>query len=246
MKFLRNRTIIGIACIAVSLLICLGLTPLWNSGLGETIEIIQAAASIRSGQQITENMVRKVSVGKHNLNSQVVKSEENVIGKYAAYDMVEGEYIMASKITENANCQDEYLDTLDGKKRAVSVSVDCLAAGVSSKLQSGDIVSVIVPTEAEDIAHIPPELKYIEVISVTADSGYDIDERREERELAETVTLLATEEQSKILVNLESQNKIYFALVYRGNKDKATEFIEKQDKVLENIRTAKNGAIDVD
>lgn len=246
MKFLRNRTIIGIVCIAVSLLICFGLTPLWNAGLGKTIEVIQAAADIRIGQQITENMVRKVVVGKHNLNSQVVKSKENVIGRYAAYDMVEGEYIMISKLSETATGQNEYLNTLDGKKRAVSVTVDSLAAGVSSKLQSGDIVSVIVPSEVEDIAHIPPELQYVEVISVTADSGYDTDEKREERELAETVTLLATEEQSQILVNLESQNKIYFALVYRGNKDKAAEFIEKQDKALENIRIAKNGVLNGD
>lgn len=88
---------------------------------------------------------------------------------------------------------------------------------------------------------IPNELKYVEVIAVTASSGYDANtesNKSEENELASTVTLLVTEEQSKILAELEEDGNIHLSLVYRG--DEKEKFLNAQDEYLENF---KNGDI---
>lgn len=56
----------------------------------------------------------------------------------------------------------------------MSITINTFAEGLSGKLKSGDIVSVIAPDylgSGETI--IPVELKYVEVIAVTAKSGYD-------------------------------------------------------------------------
>ena len=82
---------------------------------------------------------------------------------------------------------------------------------------------------------IPAELKYVEVIAVTAKSGYDANtqEQEEEKELPSTVTVLVRPEQSRLLARLEAEGEIQ--LVYRGDSQKAAQFIEAQDLVLEEL-----------
>ena len=76
----------------------------------------------------------------------------------------------------------------------------------------------------------------MEVIAVTAGSGYDANtgeqEDTEEKELPSTVTLLVTPEQSKILAMLEADGALHVSLVYRGDKENAAKFTEAQALVL--------------
>lgn len=56
---------------------------------------------------------------------------------------------------------------------------------------------------------IPAELKYVEVIAVTAKSGYDANtqEQEEEKELPSTVTVFVRPGQSRLLARLEAEEK---------------------------------------
>ena len=120
---------------------------------------------------------------------------------------------------------------------------------MSGKLKSGDIVSVIAPDylgSGETI--IPVELKYVEVIAVTAKSGYDANtgeqmSEEDEKELPSTVTILVRPEQSKLLARLEAEGEIHLSLVFRGDADKASEFIKAQDQVLDEIKAAEEEAL---
>ena len=85
---------------------------------------------------------------------------------------------------------------------------------------------------------IPPELQYVEVISVTASSGYDANTGEaveDEKELPSTVTLLVTTEQAKVLAGLEQESELHLALVYRGAPENAEEFIAAQDALIEEL-----------
>ena len=79
--------------------------------------------------------------------------------------------------------------------------------------------------QKQGTTEILPELKYMEVIAVTASSGNDANteaqEEGEEKELPGTVTLLAAPEQSKLLAELEAEGKIHLSLVYRGERENA-------------------------
>ena len=120
----------------------------------------------------------------------------------------------------------------------MSVTIKSFANGLSGKLQSGDIVSVIASDyKKQGMTVIPSELKYVEVISVTASSGYDANtgeakSEKDERELPSTVTLLVSPEQSKVLAELEADGKLHLSLVYRGTPANTTKFTEAQDKVI--------------
>ena len=242
MKLFKNRTVLGIFCIAVSLLICFAITPLVNAGLSKKVAIVRFNQMVQEGEQITKNMVDVVEVGNHNLPENVVRNLAEVEGKYLTATVYAGDYILTDKISEEPSAENKYLYNLNGEKQAMSITINTFAEGLSGKLKSGDIVSVIAPDylgSGETV--IPAELKYVEVIAVTAKSGYDAntEEQRteeEEKELPSTVTILVRPEQSRLLARLEAEGEIHLSLVFRGEAEKASEFIEAQDQVLDEMK----------
>ena len=239
MNLLKNRTVLGVICILLSLLICFGVTPLFNKTVSQKTEIVRVTKEIKAGDEITKDMVQIAEVGGFGLPENVIRQKDTVIGKYAKADLSIGDYILNTKLSDIPAAENAYLYNLDGSKQAMSVTIKSFANGLSGKLQSGDIVSVIAPDyKKQGSTVIPAELKYVEIISVTAPSGYDantgeIKSNDDERELPSTVTLLVSSEQSKVLAELEADGKLHLSLVYRGTLANTAKFIEVQDEINE-------------
>ena len=238
MKIFRNRTVIGVLCILLALIICFGVTPLFSRSASEKTEIVRVTKDIKEGNEITAEMVQTVEVGAYNLPQNLMTDKKEVVGKYATADLAAGDYILSSKLSAVPAAENAYLYNLDGKKQAISVTIKSFATGLSGKLESGDIVTVIVADyQGKGETAIPPELQYVEVISVTASSGYDANtgEVVDEKELPSTVTLLVTTEQAKVLAELEQDSELHLALVYRGTPENAANFIAAQDALIEEL-----------
>ena len=247
MKFLKNRTVLGVICIALALIICFAITPLFNASKSSTMRIVRVKNDLKIGQEITAKDIEIVEVGAYNLPSEVVKKSEAVVGKYAAAEMFKGEYVLAAKISDTPASENAYLYGLTGEKRAISITIPSFASGLSGKLISGDIVSVIAVDYRETGETIvPDELQYVEVIAVTDKKGNDEEtttikpDGEEETSLPETVTLLVTPEQANILAELEAQGEIHVALVYRGTAENAQKFVDAQEKFLEELKAEKD------
>ena len=238
MPFFKNRTVIGVICIVLSLVICFAVTPLFNQSISEKTEIVRVVKPVKTGEEITADKIKTVEVGGYNLPDGVVRNLDTAVGKFASADLAPGDYIIASKIADEPAAENAYLYNLTGEKQAISVSVKAFANGLSGKLQSGDIVSVIAPDyKKQGATVIPAELQYVEVIAVTANSGYDANTGAQgdgdaEKELPGTVTLLVTPEQAKVLAELEADGKLHLSLVYRGDQTNAAAFITAQEAVL--------------
>lgn len=241
MNLFKNRMVVGVLCIVLSLLICFGLTPLFNKGISQKTEIVRVTKEIKVGEVITQDKVKTVEVGGYNLPENVIRTKANAVGTYALADLSIGDYILNTKVSKTPSAENAYLYHLDGSKQAISITIKSFANGLSGKLQSGDIVSVIAPDyKKQGATVIPPELKYVEVISVTASNGYDAntgeqETSKDERELPSTVTLLITPEQGNLLASLESDGKTHLSLVYRGEESNVKKFLEMQSKVLEQL-----------
>lgn len=238
MKIFRNRTVVGVLCILLALIICFGVTPLFSRSASEKTEIVRVTKDIKEGDEITAEMVQTVEVGAYNLPQNLMTDKKEVVGKYATADLVAGDYILSSKLSAVPAAENAYLYNLDGTKQAISVTIKSFATGLSGKLESGDIVTVIVADyQGKGETAIPPELQYVEVISVTASSGYDANtgEVVDEKELPSTVTLLVTTEQAKVLAELEQDSELHLALVYRGTPENAAKFIAAQDALIKEL-----------
>lgn len=241
MNLFKNRAVVGVFCIVLSLLICFGITPLFNKGISKKTEIVRVIKGIKAGDEITKDMVQTVEVGGYNLPENVLKSEETVVGSYALADLEIEDYILNTKISKTPAAENTYLYSLDGSKQAISITIKSFANGLSGKLQSGDIISVIAPDyKKQGATVIPPELKYVEVISVTTSSGNDANTGEqeadtEEKELPSTVTLLVTPEQGNILASLEADGDTHLSLVYRGISENTKKFLDMQTKILDEL-----------
>ena len=259
MSIFKNRTVIGALCIFLSLAICFGVAPLFNKSASQKAEVVRVKQEIHAGELITADMVSVVEIGGFNLPDGVVRQTDTVLGRYATADLSAGDYILTAKLSDSPAAENVYLYNLDGTRQAISVTIKSFANGLSGKLQSGDIVTVIAADyKKQGLTVIPPELKYVEVIGVTASSGYDANtgERTDkgERELPSTVTLLVSVEQSKVLAELEADGKLHLSLVYRGLAENAALFIAAQDAAIAELyppeepdeETDENGTITED
>ena len=62
MRFLKNRTVLGVLCIVLSLIICFAVTPLFNKAMSEKTEIVRVVKPISVGEEITSDMVKTIEV----------------------------------------------------------------------------------------------------------------------------------------------------------------------------------------
>ncbi|QQZ61259.1 Flp pilus assembly protein CpaB [Paenibacillus sonchi] len=231
----KNRSVLGAVCIILSLIICFGVAPLLNRAASDTTQIIRITKDVAKGSIIQSEQVETVEVGKLHLPEAVLKATETVVGQYAAVDLKSGDYLLPAKLS--ADPLDAYLNRLDGHKQALSVTIKSLAAGLSGKLQPGDIVTLIASDYGEmRTTTMPPELQYVEVLAVTASSGLDAQtgtnvtaEDDEENELPSTLTLHVQPQQAQLLADLENKAKLHTSLVYRGDPATAKAFTDKQD-----------------
>lgn len=251
MKIFKNRMVLGITCIVISLLICFALTPLINMGLSKKTTVVRMKQNVLEGEQLTRSMLEEIEVGNYNMPENVFHSISEVEGLYLAASVCAGDYLFPAKVSAEAGLENTYLYHLNGEKQAMSITIDKFAQGLSGKLKSGDIVTVIAPDyQGSRETVIPQELRYVEVIAVTANSGYDanLEDGRdeEEKELPSTVTLLVRPEQSQILAGLEAEGTIHLSLVYRGTAQNAAKFIEAQDLILEELEAAKEAELEED
>lgn len=226
-KVLGNRTIIGIICVIAALVICFGVTPLVNKSSSDTTEIVRIKQMVPQGGMITENVIEVVDVGSYNLPDSVYTSKKDVVGKYAKVDMFAGEYIIPQKLTTDVHSANDILGDLEGEQKIISITIGSFAQGVSGKLETGDIISVIVYDAKENATFTPDELRYVRVVTSTTSKGIDKAEVTDHSQPV-TVTLIVNQEQAELLAKHEKTSSMHFTLEYRGDEAIAQKYLDEQ------------------
>ena len=108
MKIFRNRTVIGVLCILLALIICFGVTPLFSRSASEKTEIVRVTMDIKEGDEITAEMVQTVEVGAYNLPQNLMTDKKEVVGKYATADLAAGDYILSNKLSAVPAAENAY------------------------------------------------------------------------------------------------------------------------------------------
>lgn len=237
---MKNRTIIGIVCIVLALILTFAIAPLVNKMAESRVDIVRMKNDVIQGHQISENDVETVKVGGYNLPANVILIKESVVGRFATTDLKAGDYLLPSKLTTTSDKANDVFRTLNGDKQAISITIQTFAGGLSGKLENGDIVQLVVYENDTSRAIMPGALTYVRVITTTTAEGADKDELTVNEdgtyELPSTVTLLVNREQAKLLVEYENSGKIHADLVFRGDEATAQKFLAAQEEYFRQLK----------
>ena len=234
---MKNRTIIGIVCIVLALVVTFAVAPLVNKLSDSRTDIVRLKNDIVQGHMIQESDIEVVTVGSTGLPTNIITKKEAVVGKFAACDLKANTDLLQSMLSDKSDSADDVFHTLDGKKQAISITISSFAGGLSGKLENGDIVSLVIFENETNEATIPGGLTYVKVITTTTAEGFDKDELTPNEdgtyELPTTLTLLVNPTQAKMLVEYENRGVIHADLVYRGDSKTAQKFLDAQDLYFE-------------
>ena len=234
---LNNRFLFGILSLLLSAIIAFIAIPTMASQTNGKTEIIRVTSPIAKGEEITPEAVEVMEVGSYNLPDNVARSMQDVAGRYAAADFEAGDYILASKVSLIPITSDVALNNLPSGKVAISLTVKTLASGLSDKLQPGDIIRIY---HYLDAAREVPELRYVQVLSVTDSDGNNVDnaaelEEGEEKQQSATITVLASPEQAEVITGIENDGTAHVALICRNNEELAAELLQRQDQEIQEL-----------
>ena len=234
---MKNRTIIGIVCIVLALVVTFAVAPLVNKLSDSRTDIVRLKNDIVQGHMIQESDIEVVTVGSTGLPTNIITKKEAVVGKFATCDLKANTDLLQSMISDKSDSADDVFHTLDGTKQAISITISSFAGGLSGKLENGDIVSLVIFENETNKATIPGGLTYVKVITTTTAEGFDKDELTPNEdgtyELPTTLTLLVNPTQAKMLVEYENRGVIHADLVYRGDSKTAQKFLDAQDLYFE-------------
>ena len=234
---MKNRTIIGIVCIVLALVVTFAVAPLVNKLSDSRTDIVRLKNDIVQGHMIRESDIEVVTVGSTGLPTNIITKKEAVVGKFATCDLKANTDLLQSMISDKSDSADDVFHTLDGTKQAISITISSFAGGLSGKLENGDIVSLVIFENETNKATIPGGLTYVKVITTTTAEGFDKDELTPNEdgtyELPTTLTLLVNPTQAKMLVEYENRGVIHADLVYRGDSKTAQKFLDAQDLYFE-------------
>ena len=234
---LNNRFLFGILSLLLSAIVAFIAIPTMASQTNGKTEIIRVTSPIAKGEEITPEAVEVMEVGSYNLPDNVARSMQDVAGRYAAADFEAGDYILASKVSLIPITSDVALNNIPSGKVAISLTVKTLASGLSDKLQPGDIIRIY---HYLDAAREVPELRYVQVLSVTDSDGNNVDntaelEEGEEKQQSATITVLASPEQAEVITGIENDGTAHVALICRNNEELAAELLQRQDQEIQEL-----------
>lgn len=81
---MKNRTIIGIICLILAVVVTFIVAPVINRLSEETQEVVVILKDVKQGSEITKDMVKLEDYAKNNIPKGAITKTETVLGQYAA------------------------------------------------------------------------------------------------------------------------------------------------------------------
>ncbi len=231
MKLLKNRIFLSVLCLVLAAGVSFLLLPRFYENKSATVMVLRAAEDIPAGTEIVNKHLASVEVGSVGLPEGVINDKTLIVGKVVQTAIAKGDYFFPQKL--GSFVADELLDRIVKNNQClVTISVPSIAAGLSSNLQVGDIVTIAVFMEKASSGRdffpqviLYPELHSLEVYSVENARTQDTAEVREQLSngqsttgdpIPKAITLIATEAQAQKLIEAEYTGKLHLILEKRG------------------------------
>ena len=144
-KLIQNKLFIGVLCIVLAAAVAFLLLPRFYQSQAATENVVRVTQDIPAGTVITGAMITTSEVGSYGLASDVLRTEEGIVGMVAFENLYAGEYLTNKRLmTEDAYKAAEIQNSkgLTGGMCLITIEVPSSSAGVAGVLRTGDTADV--------------------------------------------------------------------------------------------------------
>lgn len=238
---LRSKTLWGILCVAAGLLVAFVGVPAAQQKAAALTPVVVLTADAPVGTKLTNDMLSVVEMGASGVPKNAITSIADAAGKYMTATGLAEDILTAMRLSAEYPTDDPELLTLPEGKVAMAVALDSLEQSVASKLRSGDVIQLFAvlqdtPDNSDNtVAMVIPELRAVEVLSVTNNEAVNITDQDktlepdEDRQIT-TVVLAVNQQQAAALAGLTTNARLHSALVVRGNDTGKAAILAAQDE----------------
>lgn len=145
MKFIRNKFIIGLLCIAIGITAGFVLLPKSQEAEITMIRVVRLKQDLKAGTRLEAAMLETVVIPTASVPSGSAPTPESFLSRYTVTQVFAGDVLTAAKVRETL--VDPIAAGAAKGKQLISVTVPSLSAGVSGTLKPGDVVAVMVTSK---------------------------------------------------------------------------------------------------
>ena len=235
---MKNRTVIGIICILLSVVTAFVLIPVLTRSAEKEINVIRIKKTVKAGSEIGRDCFETVKIPASALPEGAVLKAEEVAGKYAACDLFAGDYLIPDKLTDITNATSFALLSLAEGELAVTVEITSFADGFSGQLQNGDVVRLFIYDRATKTVFSRPELEYVSVITTVTGKGNSLDsaDENDDEALPESLMLRVNSEQAALLFGYSNSSSVCCAFVCHADGKDAAKYLSLQADYFTSLR----------
>ena len=149
-RFFRSKLFISIILLVMAALLTFVFLPKLYGSQSETIDIVQFIDDVNVGTKISPDMLATKTIGRYGVDASVIKTKEEIVGKYAANDIRRDTNLYSDQFVDQFEEADGAVDTLlQPGDKLITVSLASGASSVGGMVKNGMYVDVLTEKPSE-------------------------------------------------------------------------------------------------
>ena len=215
---LTNRTVLIIALVLAAVTGFVAFYYLSQTAAAEdAVPVLVAEVDVSANTVMSQEMVKVQQIPAKYAHPHALRSPQAVNGKIAKAQLLKGEQILNSKITDRKQPGDRFSYKIPDKMRAMTLAVDEVS-GVAGFPIVGDIVDILLTKGKDEGAVTTTVFQNKEIL---ATGSVSVPQEDGEQRIVPTVTLCVTPDEAQQISTYESAGKIRFTLRSPADKEVA-------------------------
>lgn len=216
---MKSRLYYAVACFTLAVSLLMIGVPVTMRKSYPKIQAVRTTEPVTKGQQFSRKNVEPIEIGAIHMPDTVICSIDDVIGRFAAVDMVEADLLYVTKISPIPLLEDDWGILLPEKNTSFLVRIKMIEGGEIDAPETGDVIKMNgFHKKLIDI----PVLQFVRVLSVVeADADNVL-----------TITISVNEKQ-KAYLEKYADDIFYASVMVRGNEDLAEKLLAEQEEYFE-------------
>lgn len=155
---MKSRLYYAISCFLLAVVLLFLAVPLFTHRLYPKQQAIRVLHTMEKGEQLTDKDIEPITVGALQLSEGIALTEEDVIGRYAAVDLVAEDILFLSKLSQLPLEGDLPKDILLEENTAQLMTLRMIEGSEYPIPETGDVIKInLFDKKWKDI----PELQFV-------------------------------------------------------------------------------------